>query len=183
MAISREEKKEIVRQYTEQIDESCGLILSDFRGLRVTQMEDLRRSMREAESGFHVVKNRLMKLALADTEIGLPDEWLEGPTAVAFCYGEIPPVAKVLNDFSKDTTLVIKGGFMEEEVLSVDQVVDLASLPAREVLLAQMLGTFNAPATRVASVVGNGVRGILNLLQAYVDKMEEGEGEPAAQAA
>ncbi|HHS97418.1 MAG TPA: 50S ribosomal protein L10 [Chloroflexi bacterium] len=182
MAISRERKKELVQQYIERLEQSQGLILADYRGLRVAEMEQLRRSTREAGSVLQVVKNRLLKIALAETGLSLPDEWLQGPTLVAFCTDEMPATAKAMIDFAKDApALVIKGGWLEGSLLSEEQVKDLASLPSREVLLAQVLGTINAPASQVAGVVASGIRQVLNLLQAYVDKLEG--GTPAPQAA
>lgn len=182
MAITKERKEALVQQYREQVQQSGGIILADYRGLRVTQMEQLRRSLREVEGSVSVVKNRLLKLALADMNLAVPDEMLEGPTVVAFCQEEVPPVAKAMTDFAKDNPLAIKGGLLEAAVLSGDQVKTLAKLPSREVLLAYVLGTVNAPATQVAGVVASGIRQVLNVLQAYVDKLEEG-GTPAPQSA
>ncbi|HEY74813.1 MAG TPA: 50S ribosomal protein L10 [Thermoflexia bacterium] len=181
MAISRERKQELVRQYIERLEQSQGLILADYRGLRVAEMEQLRRTTRETGSTLQVVKNRLLKLALAEAGISLPDEWLQGPTLVAFCTDEMPATAKAMIDFAKDMpALVIKGGLLEGSVLSDEQVKDLANLPSREVLLAQVLGTINAPASQVAGVVASGIRQVLNLLQAYVDKLEGGASAPQA---
>lgn len=182
MAISREKKEQLVQQYGEQLAGIQGFILADYRGLRVTQMEQLRRSIRATGSRFHVVKNRLLKFALQDGDQAVPDEWLKGPTAVAFCPGELAPVAKVLNDFAKDVpALVIKGALMGNDLLSADKVVTLAKLPTLDVLLAQVLGTVNAPATQAVGVVASGIRQVLNVLQAYVDKLEG--STPAPQAA
>jgi large subunit ribosomal protein L10 len=181
LAISRERKQELVRQYIERLEQSQGLILADYRGLRVAEMEQLRRTTRETGSTLQVVKNRLLKLALAEAGISLPDEWLQGPTLVAFCTDEMPATAKAMIDFAKDMpALVIKGGLLEGSVLSDEQVKDLANLPSREVLLAQVLGTINAPASQVAGVVASGIRQVLNLLQAYVDKLEGGASAPQA---
>ena len=182
MAISRDQKVELVEKYKELIEESRGTIFVDYRGLQVSQMETLRRSLRESGSAIHVVKNRLMKIVLEDVGMEAPDEWLDGPTAIAFCYEEVPPIAKTVSDFAKEAPLTIKGGLLSGEALSVDQVKSLADLPSREVLLAQVLGTINAPATQVAGVVSSGIRQVLNVLQAYVDKLEEG-GAPAPQSA
>ncbi len=181
MAISRERKKELVQQYVERLSQSQGVILADYRGLRVAEMEQLRRAARESGGALQVVKNRLLKLALAEMGLSLPDEWLQGPTLVAFCTDEMPATAKAMVDFAKDVpALVIKGGLLEGSLLSSEQIKDLANLPSREMLLAQVLGTINAPASQVAGVVANGIRQVLNLLQAYVDKLEGGASAPQA---
>ena len=182
MAITRERKESLVEQYKELLTQSQGIILTNYRGLPVQAMEEMRRSVRDAECDVHVVKNRLMKLALAETDLSVPDEWLTDPTAIAFCRGDVPPVAKVLSEFAEDKKLFIKGGLLETAVLSPEQVDALAKLPSREVLLANVLGTINAPATQLAGVVASGVRQVLNVLQAYVDKLEE-QGAPAPEAA
>jgi len=181
LAISRERKKELVQQYVERLSQSQGVILADYRGLRVAEMEQLRRAARESGGALQVVKNRLLKLALAEMGLSLPDEWLQGPTLVAFCTDEMPATAKAMVDFAKDVpALVIKGGLLEGSLLSSEQIKDLANLPSREMLLAQVLGTINAPASQVAGVVANGIRQVLNLLQAYVDKLEGGASAPQA---
>jgi len=181
LAISKERKEELVQQYIEQLRQSEGIFLADYRGLRVVDMERLRRSIRETGGRIQVVKNRLLKLALAEVDLTLPEEWLRGPTVVAFCLGELPPVAKAMTDFAKDMpVLSIKGGLMGSTVLAAEQVKELGSLPSRDVLLAQVLGAVNAPATRVAGAVASGIRQVLNLLQAYVEKLEGGSPTPQA---
>ena len=179
MAISKQRKTELVDQYVEQLKESQGVILADYRGLSVSDMESIRKTLRPAGGKFQVVKNRLLVLALKEAGLSLPEEWLVGPTAAAFSYDEVPPVAKALTDAAKDLeTLQIKGGLAGTAVISAQQVQTIADLPPREVVLAQVLGTINAPASRVASVVASGIRQILNVLQAHVDKLEESGGAP-----
>jgi large subunit ribosomal protein L10 len=165
----------------EQLKQSKGIILADYRGLSVGDMGEIRSAMRPASGRFQVVKNRLLALALEEAEISLPEEWLVGPTAVGFCYEDIPPIAKTLTDATKNMdTLRIKGGFVGMSVLAAEQVRTIADLPPREVLLAQVLGTINAPASRVAGVVASGVQQVLNVLQAYVDELQESGDAPAA---
>jgi large subunit ribosomal protein L10 len=184
LAISRKKKEELVAQYTEQLERSHGFILADYRGLSVGDMDQIRNAMRPASGKFQVVKNRLLSLALQEVGTSLPEEWLIGPTAVSFCYDEVPPVAKALTDAAKDLeTLRIKGGLMDTEIIQTEQVQAIADLPSREVLLAQVLGTINAPASQVAGVVANGIRQVMNVLQAYVDKLQESGEVTLEQAA
>ncbi len=186
MALTRDEKVERVAHYVEQMKDSRGIILTNYQGLDVKQMQEIRNEMRPQDGDFEVIKNRLLALALQEVKVSLPDEWLNGPTAIGFCYGDVPPVAKVLNEARKETEILdLKGGWMDGAALSADQVKTIASLPSREVLLAQVLGAINGPARQTAGVVASGVRQVLNVLQAYVDKMEEGGGaaEPAPEAA
>ena len=109
--------------------------------------------------------------------MSVPEEWLTGPTAVSLCFDEVPAVAKALRDAAKEhETLRIKGGVVGTSVLSGDQVSAIADLPPREVLLAQVLGTINAPASQIVGVIASSIRQILNVVQAYADKLEESGG-------
>ncbi len=180
MALSREEKEKRVAQYAEQLKESRGVILVDYRGLTVGEMEEIRNRIRPLAGRFQVIKNRLLHLALQEQEMAFPDDWLVGPTAVSFCTDEVPPVAKALVEAGKETEMLsLKGGWMNESLLSAEQVRSIADLPPREVLLAQALGAINGPSRQVAGVIAGGVRQVLNVVQAYVDKLEEeGAGDP-----
>jgi large subunit ribosomal protein L10 len=182
LAISKEKKVELVRQYVEQLEQSQGIILADYRGLSVHAMSEVRRAMRPVDAKFQVVKNRLLMLALQEAGMSLPEEWLDGPTAVSFCYEEVPSVAKALTEAAKDLeALKIKGGLVGASVINLEQVRAIADLPPRDTLMAQVLGSINAPASQVVGVVASGLRQILNILQAYVDKLEEaGTGAGAA---
>jgi large subunit ribosomal protein L10 len=175
LALSREEKVERVAQYVKQLEESRGIILVDYRGLSVAETEMIRRRMRPVSSQFQVVKNRLLERALEEQGMSLPEEWLVGPTAVSFCREEVPPVAKALMEARAETEkLDLKGGWMTGSLLSAEQVRGIAELPPREVLLAQVLGAIHGPGRQVAGVVAGGLRQVLNVLQAYIDKLEEG---------
>ena len=181
MAISKQRKDELVARYIEQLKQSEGIILIDYRGLGVNDTDGIRHAMRPIGGKFQVIKNRLMKLALQEVEMPLPAEWLIGPTAVGFCYDEVPSVAKVFTDIAKELeTLHIKGGMIGTSVIEPEQVRTIADLPSKEVLLGQVLGTINAPASQVVGVVASGLRQILNVLQAHVDKLEESGGASSA---
>jgi large subunit ribosomal protein L10 len=181
LAISKQRKDELVAQYAEQLRQSQGIILTDYQGLNVSDISEIRNAMRPTGGKFQVVKNRLLALALKETGIALPEEWLTGPTAIGFCSDEAPSVAKVLADAAKDLeTLRIKGGLIGTSVMSAEQVCTIANLPPRDVLLAQVLGTINAPASQVVGVVASGIRQVLNVLQAYIDKLEESGTAPGA---
>ncbi len=181
MAITKEQKVERIEQYLRNLQGSQGLILTDYRGLRVAEVEELRRSLRGAQATYQVVKNTLLERALQQMGLPMPAEWLEGPVAVAFCHGDVPAAAKIIQDFAKGKErFAVKGGLVGATPITADQVMSLANLPPKEVLLAKVLGTINAPASQVAGVVTSGIRQVLNVLQAYVDKLE---GKSAPQAA
>lgn len=177
MAISRQRKTELVAQYVEQLKQSQGIILADYRGLTMGNMSTIRKALHPVKSKFQVVQNRLLALALQEMGMSVPEEWLTEPTAVSFCYAEVPPVAKALMDAAKEMELLhIKGGLAGASVIAAEQVRTIADLPSREVLLAQVLGTINAPASRVSGTIASGIRQVLNVLQAYVDKLQEASG-------
>ena len=180
MAISKQRKIELVAQYVEQLKQSKGAILADYRGLSVSEMSEIRQEIRPIGGELQVVKNRLLLLALKEVGVSLPDDWLIGPTTIGFCNNEVPPVAKALMGATKNTALHIKGGVMDASVVSAEQVRAIAALPSREVLLAQVLGSINAPARQTAGVIASGVRQMLNVLQAYVDKLQESGSAPIA---
>lgn len=174
MAIPRERKKELVSWYTDLFSRSKVAIFTDYRGLTVADINQLRRRLREIQSEYHVTKNRLMKLALKEAGLPVPEHLLEGLTATGFCFNEAPAMAKVLVDFSKEyKTLVIKGGLLGDRIISADEVTALADMPPREVLLSQILGAIQAPASGVTRAVAGVMRGILYVLKARVEQLEK----------
>jgi large subunit ribosomal protein L10 len=190
LAVSKERKEQLVADYAEQLRQSRGIILTDYRGLTMASLTEIRQTLRPIGARSQVVKNRLLALALEKAGMSVPEEWLVGPTAVGFCFEEVPAVAKALRDAAREyETFQIKGAIVGTSVLSADEVSAIADLPARDVLLAQVLGAINAPAGQVAGLVANSVRQILNVVQAYIDKLEEagsvaaGGQEPVAEPA
>ncbi len=181
MAISRERKEELLGQYIEELRNSSGIILTEYRGMSVAQLESLRRLMRKNDATFRVVKNNLFEFALNEVGLEMIPDWKKGPVGVAFCHGEVPSTVKAMIDFTKESPLLVfRGGLVESRPVAADKVKELAALPSREVLLGQVLGTINAPASQVVGVVASGIRQVLNVLQAYVDKLEGGSPEPQA---
>ncbi len=178
MAISRKKKEQLVEKYVDQLKASEAVIISDYRGLTVSQLQELRGKIREAEGSFAVVKNTLARRALAEAELSVPDEMMFGPVGIGFCGNNIPGVAKAFADFAKDhEELGIKGGLMDKKVLSEDDVKSLAKLPSLDVLQAQLLGLINAPASQLVGVVSGGVRQMVNVIHAYSEQGEEAAAE------
>jgi large subunit ribosomal protein L10 len=174
LAISREKKEQLVSWYTDLFSRSSAAILTDYRGLTMADITQLRRKLQEIQSDYRVTKNRLMKLALKEAGLPVPEDLLEGPTATGFCFEEVPAVARVLVDFSRESKiLVIKGGLLGDRVISAEEVTALAELPPREVLLAQVLGTIQGPAGGVARAIASSIRSILHVLKARVEQLEQ----------
>lgn len=171
MAISREKKETLVEEYVKNLNNSEAIIVAGYRGLRVSQIEQLRGKIRDAEGHFAVVKNTLVQRALEEAGLPVRDDLLTGPIGIGFCYHNVTGVAKAITDFSKDNELlVIKGGYMGAQIISEVAVKNLANLPSLEVLRAQLLGLINAPASRLAGVVAGGVRQLVSVVNAYAEK-------------
>lgn len=174
MAITKEKKREIVADYVERMSGSQAIILTDYRGLTVANITELRIRLREVGGGFQVVKNTLFDRALQDAGISMPEEQLEGPIAVGYCFEEAPPVAKALMEFAKESaTLKIHGAILGNQFLDVEGVRSLAALPAREVLLAQLVGAVQGPMSGLVTTITAPMRELVQVLQARSDQSQE----------
>jgi large subunit ribosomal protein L10 len=148
------EKKKIVEQLNERLSKSCIVIITDYKGLDVPTINDLRRKLREQNIEFQVVKNSFLTRASTGTDVDLIKDHFKGPSAVALSYDDPVAPAKVLTDFSKNhDALEIKVGVMNGQVLELSQIKALSALPSREELLANLLATLNAvPASLVRTL-------------------------------
>lgn len=164
-----EQKKQVVAELTERLNSSCAGVIVDYKGINVADDTALRKELREAGVEYSVVKNTLLKLAIAGTELNGLDAVLEGTTAIATSADDYVAAARILSKFA-DThkNFEIKNGFIDKEVIDVAKISGLAKLPSREILLANVLGAFQAPISAFARAI-----------QAIVDKDGEGEAAPA----
>ena len=178
MAISRAKKEELVQQYTEKFKSSEAVIITDYRGLTVGDLQQLRAKIRDAEGSFAVVKNTLLQRALTDADLPVPEEMLVGPIGIGFCGENIPGVAKAITDFAKEHELMtVKGGLMGDQIIDDAAVTSLAKLPSLETLRAQLLGLINTPASQLVGVVSGGVRQVVNVVHAYSEQGAEAPAE------
>ncbi|HZD09706.1 MAG TPA: 50S ribosomal protein L10 [Candidatus Binatia bacterium] len=176
MAISRKRKEELVEQYVELLNQSRAIFLAEYAGVSVAQLEELRAEVRNVDGAFHITKNSLLRLALERTGRPIPEELFLGQTAAGFALGELPAMAKALVEFSEDVEpFSLKGGLMNGTLLSAEAIESLAKLPSLDELRAQIIGLVNAPAQNVTSAVANGVRQLINVLNAYATQEEAGE--------
>ncbi len=174
MAITKEKKQEIIAGYVDKLSNSQAIILTDYRGLTVADLTDLRQKLREDNGVFQIVKNTLFRLALDRTGIPIPDEHMEGTIAAGYCMGEVPPVAKTLTGFAKQTDfLQIRGAILGESVLGPAGVQNLADLPPREVLLAQLVGAVQGPMSNMVSTINAPMRELVQVLQARSEQGQE----------
>jgi len=178
LAISKEKKQELVKSYAEEFSRSQAAILTDYRGLPVAELNQLRNKMREVGSGYHVVKNRLVKLALREAGLPVPEELLQGPTAIGFCYEDAVAPAKVLTEYTKESKmLTIKGGILGERVIDAQAISSLADLPPRDVLLTQLLSGIQSPIAGLVNVLSSTLRGLVTVLKARADQLEAGSAQ------
>jgi large subunit ribosomal protein L10 len=150
--MARPDKAAAVAELTESFRSSNAAVLTEYRGLTVAQLKELRRSLGE-NAQYAVVKNTLTKIAANEAGINSLDDHFTGPTAVAFITGDPVESAKGLRDFAKDNpNLIIKGGVLDGKALSADEIKKLADLESREVLLAKLAGAMKAKPSQAAAV-------------------------------
>ncbi len=176
------EKIERVAELKAGIEGSDALLLTEYRGLTVSDITELRRSLAEGGARFAVVKNTLMQRAAADASIEDFESLLDGPTAVAFIAGD--PVAaakKVVDAAKKFPTLILKGGYMDGKVLSADEARGLADLEPREVMLSKIAGLLKGEMSRAAAMFVSAQSKFLSLLEAYKEKVPDDSVPEAAE--
>lgn len=175
MAITKEKKQQMMADYVDRMSNSQALILTDYRGLTVADLTELRRKLRENNGTFQIVKNTLFKRALDQAGIPIPTEQIEGTIAVGYCLEEVPPVAKTLTDFAMESqVLQIRGAVLGTGFLDAAAVQDLADLPPREILLAQLLGSVQGPMSSLASTITAPLRELVQVLQARSEQGADG---------
>lgn len=174
MAITRQKKEAIVAEYGEKIRRSQALIVIEYRGLKVKQLEALRRELRSSDSELMISKNTLLARALADAGLPVPEPLLSGPTAVTFCFDELAAPAKTLTKWAKDTKiLVLRGGVVGASVFDGAGAEALSQLPGRDQLRAQVVGMLQAPISGLVTVLAGPVRGFLTVLNARIGQLEQ----------
>src|SRR3954447_10284177 len=177
-------KIERVAELKQQIEGANALLLTEYRGLTVEEITELRRSLQDVDASLAVIKNTLMQRAANDAGIAELDGLLNGPSAVAFVNGDVVAVAKKLKDASKQfPSLVIKGGYMDGAPLDAETAGALADLESREVMLSKIAGLLKSEMSRAAAVFVATQSKFLSLLEAYKDKLPaEGASDTPAEA-
>src|SRR3954447_17225027 len=185
----RPEKVAVVAEVREKLSSSDGAILTEYRGLNVSELADLRRSLRAAGGQYKIYKNTLVRFAVRELGLEELEELLVGPTAIAFVDGDAAAVAKSLRDFARgNPNLVIKGGILGTTVLSAKDASALAELPSKEQLLAQLAGAMAAPMQQFAGLLqalpqnfAYAIRALAEQQGGLVD-LEAPPAEPAAES-
>ena len=181
----RKDKEQVVADLAERLRGSETLILADYRGLSVTELDDVRTKLLEHGARFSVVKNTLTRRAASEAGLETLNALLDGPTAIAFVGdGDMVAVAKTLNETAKRTrVLEIKGGILQGMPLEAGQVVELASLPPTDVLQGQVLGAIVGPLTAIVGLFAAPLQDFVGLLDARVDQLGGADAPTEAEAA
>ena len=167
------EKQQIAEDLRDRLSKSAIIVLTDYKGLDVAAMNDLRRRLRAEEIEYQVVKNTLLIRAAEDNDIALIKDYFKGPSAIALSYDDPIAPAKVLSEFAKENKkLEIKAGVMNGQVLDANAIKALATLPSREVLLGQLLSALNAIPTSFVRTIAEVPRGFVSVLAAIRDQKE-----------
>jgi len=164
-------KTEIVSQIKARITESSGMIMADYRGLSVKDMQDFRRKVRESGGEVKIYKNRLADIAIRELAMPSMDEYLQGPTAFIFILEDPIAPAKAIVDFAKEhKALEVKCGFIENAVIDTARVKVMASLPSREELVAQFMGALLSPVRGFMSMANAPASALARTMRAVADQ-------------
>jgi large subunit ribosomal protein L10 len=176
----RTAKVATVDELKAKVDATSTAVVTEYRGMTVAQISTLRRQLRTLDADYKVIKNTLVRRAIAGTSVQPLEEFLDGPTAIAFVNGDVSAVAKALRDFAKATpTLVVKGGVLDGKSLSLKDLTALADLPSRDVLLARFAGLLASPMTTMAGLLKAIPQNLAYGLSALIDSKG---GAPAPEA-
>lgn len=171
MAISKERKKEVVVEYNEWLQRSSAMIVAEYTGMSMKDVDELRRRVREVGGEFHIVKNTLGKLAFESAGLSLPAGLFEGSSAIGFAFQDAPGLAKIMTEYARTSdALKVKGGYLGQRLMTAVDVKSLADLPPLAVIRAQLLGTLLAPAGKLVRTLAEPARQVAAILKAYAEK-------------
>lgn len=181
MALSKQDKTEILEGYVQVLNRAQGLVVTEYRGMTMKQFNDVRKSLREANAAYLVTKNTLFKLALKQVGMAAPDELLVGPVAVGVAFGDLPSLTKAVLQRAKENDLLKPmGAIMGQSVFTAKQLEMVSTMPTLNEARAGLIGTIIAPISSILSLLEQPAVQLMGLLQAYSDKDKaEGSAEAA----
>jgi large subunit ribosomal protein L10 len=182
LAITKERKVDLIAEYGSLLSKTDGFIVTEYRGLSVGKLDDLRNRLRDSSGGgYTVTKNTLFSIALERGGWPVPENLLVGPTAVVFGNGNLPAVAKAVQAFQKDNPdlFVLKGGVVAGSIFGAKDIEAVANLPTMDEIRAQLAGLIVQPAAMLAGLLNSATSQVVNVLQAYVQENTSG-GDAAA---
>lgn len=165
-------KAKTIDELTEQLGAAKLIVLTDYRGLRVSDLQDLRTNLRKSGGEIRVAKNTLTRIAAQNAGISGLEPYLEGPLAIGLASDDIVGFTKSLSDFARTSRiLTIRGGVLDGNFISAEQVEEISSLPSKEQLQAKLLGLLQSPMSRTLSVLSGPSRSVAYVLQARADQL------------
>lgn len=171
MAVSKERKQEVLADYDEWLKKSQAVILVEYTGAKMKDLDGIRAKIRESGGEFHVLKNTLARRAFAANGMELPKDYLVKSTAVSFAFSDPASTAKALTEAMKGKDFIkVKGGFMSGQVLNAAQVKALSDMPPLPVVRAQLLGVLQAPAGKLVRTIAEPARGLAAVIKAFAEK-------------
>ena len=171
MAVSKERKQEVLATYDEWLKKSQSVILVEYTGAKMKDLDGIRAKVRESGGEFHVLKNTLARRAFAANGMEFPKDYLVKSTAVSFAFTDPASTAKALTEAMKGKDFVkVKGGFMSGQALSAAQVKALSDMPPLPVVRAQLLGVLQAPAGKLVRTIAEPARGLAAVIKAFSEK-------------
>ncbi len=173
MALTREQKEQVLAQYTEWFEKSQAVVLVEYTGLKVKDLDAIRAKIRESGGEFHVLKNTLARKVFDSQGMTVSDTLLEKSTAVAFAFNDAAATTKALTDVTKGMGAVtVKGGFLDKQALDAAQVKALADMPPLPIVRAQLLGVLQAPAGKLARTIAEPARSLASVFRAYAEQTQ-----------
>jgi large subunit ribosomal protein L10 len=171
LALSKQRKEETLSTYSDWIKKSQAVILVEYTGAKMKDLDNIRAKIRETGGEFHIVNNTLVRRVFADSGMDFPKDYLVKSTAISFAFNDPASTAKALTDATKGSEFVkVKGGFMTGKALSAAQVKALADLPPLPVVRAQLLGVLQAPAGKLVRTIAEPARGLAGVIKAFSEK-------------
>jgi len=168
MLLKRAEKEQLVKEMTGKISETKAIVLVNYQGLKVKEIQELKKRLREQGIGFQIIKNTLFKIALKEAGISIEESLLDQPVALVWANIDEAAPAKLVVTFGKKAEkLQIIGGFIDQKFVDINIINQLASLPGREELYAKLVGTLNAPMYRLVNALQGNLRSLVYILDQY----------------
>ncbi len=165
-------KQKKVADLAGKLKRSTMTVITDYRGMKMPEISDLRSQLRKVDTEYHVTKNTLARIAGADSGLAALDASLTGTTALAVCFGEITAPAKLLTDFERTSKFFkIRAALLQGQVLAGNQLLVVANLPARPVLQSQFLGALQAPNANLLGMLNSPMQGLLGVMQARSEQL------------
>jgi len=173
LALSRTKKDQVLAQYQKWVDNSQAVVLVEYTGIKMAQLDAIRAKLRETGGEFHIIKNTFARKIFEANGMTIPDGYLVKSTAIAFAFQDAAATTKALTEATgKMEAIKLKGGFLGTQALAVAQVKALAELPPLPVVRAQLLGVLQAPAGKLVRTLAEPARSLASVIRAHADKAQ-----------